>query len=140
LETPTSGYPYGKGVYLTSSPLAAYTAARILEPIGPIHLYLVEECEDADTKTKTVTRRIHEDTSTVSILIPGKQVNLNEEIRLREEKGVEEIERVNVNGVRKEEDDDGDETDRDGACEFQHYCLRKELCRIRYLLVCNKKN
>jgi hypothetical protein len=135
-DTPLSGYPFGKGVYLTSSPVAAYTAARLLEPTGPVHLYLVEVCEDSDTKTKTVTRRIHEDTSTVSIHIPGKQVNLNEEIRLREVKGVEEIESVNVSGVKEEEEEDVDET----VCEFQHFCLKKELCRIRYLLVCNKKD
>jgi hypothetical protein len=143
-ENPVSGYPYGKGIYLSFSPLAAYMAARKLEPTEAVHLYLVEVGKD--TNVRTVETCIHEDTSKVTVMIQGKKSSSkDQELRLKEVDGIEEI--VAHDGdhsVRKSKDKDEEseayqrDTTEEKRCEFVHLCVKKDLVRIRYLLVCNE--
>jgi len=136
-SSPIAGYPYGKGVYVSSSPSDAYKAARQLEPTGSVHLYLVEV--GADTNVRTTDTVIHEDTSKgMTVIIQGKKsTRRNDELRLTNVDGTLEIvarggeSRVNTSvTVNRSEEEEKDE------CKFDHICARKEILRIRYLLVC----
>lgn len=144
-------YPYGKGIYLSSSPSDAYKSARQLEPTGSVHLYLVEV--GADTNVRTTDTVIHEDTSKgMTVIIQGKQsTRRNDELRLMDVDGTLEI--VIRGGESRVHGSDGsvddatsvtvnrsEEEERRGDCEFDQVCARKEILRIRYLLVCNEEN
>jgi hypothetical protein len=143
-ENPVSGYPYGKGIYLSFSPLAAYMAARKLEPTESVHLYLVEVGEDKNVRK--VETCIHEDTSKVTVMIQGKKSSSkDQELRLKESDEVVEIVAHDGDHSVRKSKDNGDEseagayqrdTTEERVCEF--LCVKKDLVRIRYLLVCNE--
>jgi len=143
-ENPVSGYPYGKGIYLSFSPLAAYMAARKLEPTESVHLYLVEVGEDKNVRK--VETCIHEETSKVTVMIQGKKSSSkDQELRLKEsDEVVEIVAHDGDHSVRKSKDKDEDsdayqrDTTEEKVCEFDHLCVIRDLVRIRYLLVCNE--